>query len=229
MPGLTICLLGMALLQPGYEPVAPPQTPTSEDLLGMTPLEAVLLGRKAFMDRFIEKHGPSTPALSGAEAIYGQALYLVNEQRADRFTAAERAALPLLRRTLDDVFEATTTVGRGMTGGGTMWNSIISGGVASREEVIQELRNTKRVRPAVAFARAHAAGLARIRSSVADIDDMAESSNVTSAQALALWGRIPGLRQRALKAAEPFGLRGRRLVDAWVVQRIELDTFADSD
>ncbi|RYG24378.1 hypothetical protein EON82_10915 [bacterium] len=97
---------------------------------GKSNAQILAMGRSAWSDYFCQAEGGgSTVALSGAEALYADALGWRNDK-------IGKAKVMPLRRLLDDVRNHAIEVGTAVTGGGTIWNIIASSLDADAEETI---------------------------------------------------------------------------------------------
>lgn len=121
--------------------MSPTQEFTAQDRYGKTIEEVLAMGRRPWHDWYTDeaRAGSSTAGESFAEMIFADCLKSKNDSflKLDR---TERTALILdVRDSLGKISAECIEAGRGLTGGGTMWNIVGSGVQADIQEAVRDL------------------------------------------------------------------------------------------
>lgn len=119
---------------------------SSEDRLGLTDRQILNLGAAKFVDRYSEKNGSSTAAMSGAIEVYGLAIRRLNTAALLEKPSSTRKAALDLRVRMTAFRSEMCDVGSAFSGGGTMWNIVYNETLAEVEEALtvwSGLRSTK--------------------------------------------------------------------------------------
>lgn len=90
--------------------------------------------------------GGSTAGMVGAQGRFSEALARENDRLLKGRSAALRAFVPRYRKIAREATNEAITIGRGITGGGTMWNIVAASSGADIEEVVAGMiRPSKRL------------------------------------------------------------------------------------
>ena len=109
---------------------------SQDDKLGLTDKQILDLGAQDFVNRYTDKHGPSTAAMSGAFQTYGEAIKRLNDVVFDKKPKAARTLLNTLRTLMTEYRNDMCSIGRVFTGGGTMWNITYSETLGDVEDAL---------------------------------------------------------------------------------------------
>lgn len=118
-----------------------------EGRMGLSDRQIMNLGSVEFVNRYSEKFGSSTAAMTGAFETYGLAVKRLNEAAFTKKPSATRAAVKSLRTRMADFRNEMCTIGSAFSGGGTMWNITYSETLGDVEDALTYLSGVRTTKP----------------------------------------------------------------------------------
>lgn len=205
--------------------------PQDDSRFGKTNADILKMGRSEWTQfAAVDRMGGSTAAYMSSEGTYGEALAERNDNLLKRKPAFKKPILGL-RTTLHDYANEFVAIGSGITGGGTMWNTVAAAITPDVEEILYtalvpaKLTTKKGATPAQ-IEKAFANATQTVHRKRKQIDENKAFSHMSYADCLAALNRARKLKTTALSLsgtlpkATQFAIR-RYLIDATDLQMAE--------